>query len=60
MSQTAHVFLDDVMQQGPNFNESFSQVQEGFNCSKFTLTSKKGKTKPMVKLDSQLRQPATV
>lgn len=24
------------------------------------LTSKKGKTKPMVKLDIQLRQPATV
>lgn len=26
----------------------------------FALTSRKGKTKPMVKLDSQLRQPATV
>lgn len=27
---------------------------------KSVLTSKKGKTKPMVKLDIQLRQPATV
>lgn len=26
----------------------------------FALTSRKGKTKPMVKLDNQLRQPATV
>lgn len=26
----------------------------------FALTSRKGKTKPMVKLDIQLRQPATV